>query len=570
MYKCGGLPIRYTVGRNPQSVRQSTMPRNPDLDALAEKFEEGRRKSTPLLMLLGRRCGRLAGTPDMDELARQGLALLRSNDDNAGDEHGASRGPADPLQVKIQVDQSRVKEWHRAFQSAFPTASSLRDMVASAAGLRAPHAQGTTETLPHTIESLFDWASSKGQLDTLVSAAVAYNPGNPALRAVASQESSAGRDQEAVRSEFSARFRELSSLERFSLLQSIYRRIPVPAFYQDLARIIKAGYVRQLLTTNIDSLLEQALESQGLARDVDFEVIVLGTQFSRDALSTLEQQDTSEQQLIIKLHGDITQAEFGVAQDEIDHAVRAAKRYIKDELDADLVMVGYEAESGPLNEWLARARSSFWWVDVEPSRIPMDPSRVRWVPLGVSDFFATLAPQLFTLRTMNTRPRGFPVEGTPAAPDRPPELSEPETLRREIGRLKAEVASLSLATTSSATPVQRQEQAAERVRRIRELEDRLRVLPDVRNDLVQLLARIEHSVADGDDAAPVDSETRDYLLSQLATVKRQFEAASPNAHVLSAALGAALVVAERLGPTIVNPQDVRALAVYGPSTPVRV
>ena len=47
----------------------------------------------------------------------------------------------------------------------------------------------------------------------------------------------------------------------------------MPAFYQDFARIIKAGYVRQILTTNIDSLIEQALESQGLARDVDFEVV---------------------------------------------------------------------------------------------------------------------------------------------------------------------------------------------------------------------------------------------------------------------------------------------------------
>jgi phosphoglycolate phosphatase-like HAD superfamily hydrolase len=549
------------------------MSRNPDLDALAEKFEEGRRKSMPLLMLLGRACGRLAGTPDMDELARQGLALLGSNDDDSGDEHREGADPVDAWQTKIQVDRSRIKDWHRAFQSAFPTAASLRDMVTSSAGLQAKQAQWNADTLPGGIESLFDWASSKGQLDTLVSAAVAYNPGNPALRAIASShQGSAGGQHEAVRAEFARRFRDLSSLERFSLLQSIYRRIPVPAFYQDLARIMKAGYVRQMLTTNIDSLLEQALESQGLARDVDFEVIVLGTPFSRDALSVLEQQDASERQLIIKLHGDITQGEVGLAQDEIDHAVRAAKRYIKDELDADLVMVGYEAESGPLNEWLARARSGFWWVAEEQSRIPMDPTRVRWVPSGVSDFFATLAPQLFTLRTTNVRTRGSPRDGATAPPDAAAsaELSEPETLRREIGRLKAEVASLSLATAASTTPVQRQEQAAERLRRIRELEDRLRAHADVRGDLLALLTRIEQAVDDVDDAAPVDAETRTYLLSQLGTVRRQFEAVSPNAHVVSAALGAVLVVADRLGPTVLNPQDVRALAGFGPSTLVRI
>jgi MoxR-like ATPase len=68
----------------------------------------------------------------------------------------------------------------------------------------------------------------------------------------------------------------------------------------------------------------------------------------------------------------------------------------------------------------------------------------------------------------------------------------------------------------------------------------------------------------------VDAETRAYLLSQLAAVRSQFGAAAPNPHVVSAALGAVLVVADRLGPTVLNPQDVRALAGFSPSTLVRV
>ena len=80
----------------------------------------------------------------------------------------------------------------------------------------------------------------------------------------------------------------------------------------------------------------------------------------------------------------------------------------------------------------------------------------------------------------------------------------------------------------------------------------------------------ERAVDDVDDAAPVDAETRAYVLSQLAAVRSQFEAALPNPHVVSAALGAVLVVADRLGPTILNPQDIRALAGFGPSTLVRV
>ena len=280
-------------------------------------------------------------------------------------------------------------------------------------------------------------------------------------------------------------------------------------------------------------------------------------------------EDASERQLIIKLHGDITQGEFGLAQDEIDHAVRAARRYIKDELDADLVMVGYEAESGPLNEWLARARSGFWWVDEEPSRIPMDPTHVRWVPLGVSDFFATLAPQLFTLRTMNARPRGLPRgpdgaargHGRPggdlgtrdsATRDRPPEGGRhhrrsppppaPLPCSGRSSRPSACAASASSRIGSALIPTSaRPARAAGAHRAGRRRRGRCR-------------AR---------------GWRRAYLLSQLAAVRSQIEAAHP-IRTSCPPRSARCSVADRLGPTVLNPQDIRALAGFGPSTLVRV
>jgi hypothetical protein len=55
----------------------------------------------------------------------------------------------------------------------------------------------------------------------------------------------------------------------------------------------------------------------------------------------------------------------------------------------------------------------------------------------------------------------------------------------------------------------------------------------------------------------------------LSTVRTQYAGGQPNADIVSAALGAALVVLERLGPSAVNPQDVQALAAFGPSLTVR-
>src|SRR4029453_15130469 len=106
---------------------------------------------------------------------------------------------------------------------------------------------------------LLRWAMQTGQLDALLASAAAYNPGNAALRSfVSRQDWTSAEPTGAILDEFRTRFRELSSLERYSLLQTLFRRIPVPAFYRGVARLVKAGYARHVLTTNVDSLFEQA------------------------------------------------------------------------------------------------------------------------------------------------------------------------------------------------------------------------------------------------------------------------------------------------------------------------
>ena len=49
------------------------------------------------------------------------------------------------------------------------------------------------------------------------------------------------------------------------------------------------------------------------------------------------------------------------------------------------------------------------------------------------------------------------------------------------------------------------------------------------------------------------------------TLRDQYKSGQPNANVVSAALGAALVLAERLGPSVIDPQDVQTLAAFGPT-----
>lgn len=530
----------------------------PDFDSLTESIERGRRTSAPLLLLLGRMCGRLAGAPDLADLARQALALL------------------DPDRLTNQtsppIDQTQLKELHRAFLSAFPTLSALDEMLSYALGLKVSLAEISGDrTLSTRIQRLLELAASTNQLDALLAAAVAYNPGNAALQAVTSRQRLTAASP-AVLDEFRARFRDLSGLERYSLLQTIYRRIPVPAFYQELARLAKAGYVRHVMTTNIDSLFEQALESLGLVRDVDFDVILLGTQSSRENLSQLG--DGAQTPLLLKLHGDISQGEFGVTTDEIDYAVHTAKRFIKNELQSGIVIVGYEGESQPLNSWLARTPGEVWWVSPDPPQA-ISAANPRWLQLQPTDFFAALAARLLTLRgpVASSGPPSpaqgrnlKPGTGLPGLPDRP---TEQALLLQEIDRLKSEALGLEQIAPGTGNVLQRHEQIAQRRRRIRELEDQLRELPETRATILELLDRVHQSVTEAehqiDEAMRVDPVTTQYFAGQVNTLREQYTGGQPNAHVVSAALGAALVLAERLGPSVIDPQDVQALAAFGPT-----
>ena len=145
---------------------------------------------------------------------------------------------------------------------------------------------------------------------------------------------------------------DLPPTMRQSLLQSTYAGIPIPLFYQDLARLIKRDYFNRVLTTNIDTLLEQALSAEGMVRDYDYQVINLGEASRKGAgYSLLRTAGDGAPATIVKLHGDV--AGF-VSPDEIEAALRANRLALKGALAADTVMVGYRFESEPLNHWLAR------------------------------------------------------------------------------------------------------------------------------------------------------------------------------------------------------------------------
>lgn len=180
----------------------------------------------------------------------------------------------------------------------------------------------------------------------------------------------AARGQEPLRAFYGLmnELKKTSGDKIYRMLLKLNAKVPVPLFYQDLALLIKAGYFERVLTTNIDTLLEQSLDIAGLQAGYDYHVTSLGVPTTRpDAPEDLPSDwgEHARHIHIVKLFGDLAQEQVNITPEEIDGALRSQRRYVKSELEGDIVMVGYNLESKPINEWLrhgGRRREQLWWV----------------------------------------------------------------------------------------------------------------------------------------------------------------------------------------------------------------
>jgi len=132
-----------------------------------------------------------------------------------------------------------------------------------------------------------------------------------------------------------------TSAERNALLRSYFEpneeereqglKLPTPA-HKAIASLIKHGYVRVILTTNFDRLLESALEEQGIIPDV----------ISTDDALTGALPFVHSKCTIIKLHGDYRDTRIKNTLEELAHYSRELDNYLDRILDEfGLIVCGW-------------------------------------------------------------------------------------------------------------------------------------------------------------------------------------------------------------------------------------
>jgi hypothetical protein len=140
-------------------------------------------------------------------------------------------------------------------------------------------------------------------------------------------------------------------LARHSVFWAFYDGFPIQQCYQDVARLIRDGHFHAVLTTNVDTFLEGALDAVGLSEGADYYVVdvVVDPECERCPPSGSDRLVP-----IVKLHSSLGRSEIPSASSEIASLVRPGPR---------VLAVGYEFENQPVNNWLAESDGCLWWVD---------------------------------------------------------------------------------------------------------------------------------------------------------------------------------------------------------------
>jgi hypothetical protein len=258
-------------------------------------------------------------------------------------------------------------------------------------------------------------------------------------------------------------------------------------------------------------------------------------------------------------------------------------------------MVGHSPGEGPVDGWLAHAPDrELWWISADdeppPAAVGAWSNEVHELTgdLGRPQiFFQQLALRL--LRAPEASEAGTPTGDSAralnvglesmrqmgAANDESDSLVD--TLQREILRSQSMLMSLSQEGLPGARSPETQAQIQYQKKRLSALEDRLRLLPDVKPRVLELVDRILTSIR-GVDSSTIASSglagVAAYVERETDTLKRELGTDTPNQPIVSASLGATLTIADRLytefGESIVKASDLRALAALVPTSSGRV
>lgn len=361
---------------------------------------------------------------------------------------------------------------------------------------------------------------------------------------------------------------DLPPISRDSLIRGLYDELPVPPFYRDVARLLQRRAFTRVLTTSVDTLLEQALDEIGERRGLDYAVL------SPPLLQPGKRDVRRDPPVtIVKLYGDLAQEQF---VDLTFGEPEMAKRLLLDdratlraEIKPGAVVVGYEPR-GRLLEKVFYRLSGSWWVNASQescdSAMSFGDVRCLFGDRGAPEVFF---PDLYALvqvmedaerRSQRRPPQDRDDPGVVAVLEDDDAL-EVEMLKRQLDSTRQDMAQMTRQVAPTKGGSLRQEQLALQRLQVVRLENQLRQLTTTTGDICGVLEAVAAALeGDEPDAAA-------FVRSQSDLVGKQYASDKPNEVVIGAALGAVQMLVDSLGGTPLDPelaQELRGLRARGP------
>jgi len=373
----------------------------------------------------------------------------------------------------------------------------------------------------------------------------------------------------------------MPGLQRRSVLNRLYGQLSVPLFYQELATLVQAGFFSRIATTNMDLLLDQALEHVGLWPGTGYQVISLGEVFGLDS-TNFAARGTECPIKIVRVYADPTSSEPTIMEEALEDALEPERATTKEGRTGGVLVVGYEFECEAINQLLPRLPGELWWVSEEfPGRGVETGARSRTVMITGDSarpdaFFSQLGLQLLRRPVVEAMTKSidddYPEEiaevGEPEQRDEidsalpAEETIEVDLLQDQSRRQEAMLYDLEQKLVVGEESPGLKAQIKYQRDKMFEVEDELRELRYSGPMVISLMNEITRSAKRAD----ADAGAVSFLRKQVNTVKAEYNRDLPNQEVVSAAIGGMVLLAGRLSKDAVDPQLLRELGSIAPSS----
>lgn len=166
-------------------------------------------------------------------------------------------------------------------------------------------------------------------------------------------------------------YRVVDGLDNQSLwlvLDELFKDAQPSAGYEYLARLVKDGYFDVILSTNVDTLVEKALEREGLSLVDEVDVIDAGgvkTDVDAEPIARRLENPTPPIKLV-KLHGHLPTRQLKFRLEDTfrfpDKLAKAVKGYVRNRLRS-VIIVGHSLRDEDLNDCFHGEGGAIWYIN---------------------------------------------------------------------------------------------------------------------------------------------------------------------------------------------------------------